>query len=276
MLGSGIEAVILTTPNYVHAEQAEAAAAAGLHVFCEKPMANSIEHADRIIGACRRAGVILAVGHQERRAGVFREMKRIIDSGEQGRPLYAEAHHGGRLKWPADNWRWKKDLCPGPMVHLGVHKTDVLLYLFGPARRVAAVGRRTLKREIETNDIESAVIEFDSGVVASCTSSYIMQTASLNLYLEKATLWYGGYQSHLDVKNEETWEFSKLECPKVGTIADELKDFARAVLGGGRPEVGGEEGRSALALALAIERSAELGRAVLVSEVAGAGAGGGA
>ena len=262
-----IDAVILTTPNFVHAEQTEIAAAAGKHVFCEKPIANTIADADRIVRACEDAGVVLAVGNQARREGVFRGMKEIVDSGEWGRALMAETHHCGRLKWPADNWRWKRDLCPGPMVHLGVHKLDVLLYLFGPAKRVTALGRRMIKDEIETNDIELAAIEFESGMTAQVVSSYIMQTASLNVYFEKATLRYPGWQAHIDMKNEETWEFSKLECPKVNAIAEELADFAKCVLGGGRPEVTGVEGRAALALAVAIEQSAAEGRPVEVADV---------
>ena len=262
-----IDAVILTTPNYVHAEQVEAAAAAGKHVFCEKPIANTIADADRIIAACEDAGRVLAVGHQERRTGVFRKMKEMIDGGDYGRALMAETHHAGRLKWPVDNWRWKRDLCPGPMVHLGVHKLDVLLYLFGPAKRVTALGRRTLKKEIETNDVEVAAIEFESGAMANCTSSYIMQTASLNVYFEKATLWYPGWQSHIDMKDEKSWERSRIDCPKVNEIAEELREFARCVIDGGRPEVSGEEGRAALAVAVAAEKSAAEGRAVEIAEV---------
>jgi len=266
-----IDAVILTTPNFVHAEQVEAAAAAGKHVFCEKPIANTIADADRIIAACEGAGRVLAVGHQERRTGVFRRMKEMLDGGELGRPLMAETHHAGRLKWPAGNWRWKKEMCPGPMVHLGVHKLDVLLYLLGPAKRVSALGRRTLKTEIETNDIEIATVEFESGAMAICSSGYIMQTASLNVYLEKATLWYAGWQTHIDMKDEETWERSKIDCPKVNEIAEELREFAQCVSSGGRPEVTGEEGRAALAVAIAAELSAAEGRAVEIEEVMAGG-----
>ena len=71
-----VEAVILTTPNHNHKEHIEALAAAGKHVYCEKPIAHSLEHSRAIVDAAEGAGVKLAVGHSARRLAVSRRMKR--------------------------------------------------------------------------------------------------------------------------------------------------------------------------------------------------------
>src|SRR6185436_16165245 len=77
-----IEATINTTPNDVHLATTSAAAAAGKHVFLYKPVANSISDGRAITEACRKAGVVLALGYQRRRESHFRWLRKQIDDGE--------------------------------------------------------------------------------------------------------------------------------------------------------------------------------------------------
>jgi len=86
-----IEGVLLTTPNKVHAEQIAAALGASKHVWVEKPMTNVLAEAGDVLGAWKKSGKVLAVGHCYRRAAGHRVMKRMIDEGAVGRPLWAEA-----------------------------------------------------------------------------------------------------------------------------------------------------------------------------------------
>ena len=87
-----IEAVILTTPNHNHKEHIEALAAAGKHVYCEKPIAHSLEHSKAIVDAAEGAGVKLAVGHSARRLAVSRRMKQLIEAGEIGQVSMSESN----------------------------------------------------------------------------------------------------------------------------------------------------------------------------------------
>src|SRR5258707_8025419 len=87
-----IEAVINTTPNAAHLETTRAAAAAGKHVFLDKPIANTIADARAITEACRKAGVVLALGYQRRREMHFRFIRQKIDEGAFGKLVNAEAN----------------------------------------------------------------------------------------------------------------------------------------------------------------------------------------
>jgi len=87
-----VEGVIITTPHSVHAEQMVAAARAGKHVFVDKPFALTVADARRATEACRRAGVVLAVGHQRRRQAASRAIKRLLDEGALGRVSQIEGN----------------------------------------------------------------------------------------------------------------------------------------------------------------------------------------
>src|SRR5947199_3957221 len=86
-----IEAIVNTTPNDAHLETTRAAAAAGKHVFLDKPIANTVSEARAITEACRAAGVVLALGYQRRRESQFRWIRRQIDDGALGKLVNAEA-----------------------------------------------------------------------------------------------------------------------------------------------------------------------------------------
>ena len=137
----GLDAVFNATANHVHSQTVIAAAEHGLHVFVEKPIANTVAEAQLMIDACEQAAVVLFVGHCHRRHPVFRTMKEIIDSDEIGRPIMVEANvsHGGGRNMPPEHWRCSRETCPAtPMMQLGVHAIDTMHYLLGPS--VAASG----------------------------------------------------------------------------------------------------------------------------------------
>src|SRR5215216_3004056 len=95
---SDIDVVLITTPNALHAEQAIAAARAGKHVYCDKPLATSVADAERMIAECEKAGVKLGVNFHNRFMPCFIDTKRIIDSGEIGEVqlIVLEASPGAR------------------------------------------------------------------------------------------------------------------------------------------------------------------------------------
>src|SRR5450755_3101230 len=119
-----IEAIINTTPNDVHLATTSAAAAAGKHVFLDKPIANTVSDGRAITQACAKAGVVLALGYQRRRESHFRWIRRQIDDGLFGRLVNAEANISrDRLgKIDLASWRYQAAGMPGGvMLQIGIH-----------------------------------------------------------------------------------------------------------------------------------------------------------
>ena len=127
-----VTVVAIHTPNSLHAEQAIAAARAGKHVFCDKPMATSVADAERIVRECEKAGVMLGVNFHNRFMPCFIETKRIIDSGEIGKVLMVqvEASAGPAAASVSASWRGDPALAGlGTSMNVGVHVYDILRYL---------------------------------------------------------------------------------------------------------------------------------------------------
>src|SRR5882672_11511123 len=115
-----IEAIVNTTPNDVHLETTRAAAAAGKHVFLDKPIANTVSEGRAITEACRKAGVVLALGHQRRRESHFRWIREQIDAGVFGKLVNAEANISRDRLGQIDlsSWRYTAAGMPGAEVDL--------------------------------------------------------------------------------------------------------------------------------------------------------------
>ena len=127
-----VTVVAIHTPNAQHAEQAIAAARAGKHVFCDKPMATSVADAERMVAACERAGVKLGINFQNRYMQCFIDAKQIIASGEIGEVfvIQIEASPGARPGGRLGTWRLDADVAGlGTTYSIGVHIYDILRYM---------------------------------------------------------------------------------------------------------------------------------------------------
>ena len=127
-----VTVVAIHTPNSLHAEQAIAAARAGKHVFCDKPMATSVADAERIVRECEKAGVKLSVNFHNRYMPCFIETKRIVDSGEIGNVMMVqlEASAGPAAASVSANWRGDAAMAGlGTSMNVGVHVYDILRYI---------------------------------------------------------------------------------------------------------------------------------------------------
>lgn len=168
----GIDAVILTTPHMVHEEQVVAAAAAGKHVFCEKPLGLTAASARRSVDACRKAGVVLGIGHERRFEPAMKRLQAMIAAGEIGTVLHAEAafSHDKLAGAEPGGWRTSKAHSPGAgMTGTGIHLTDLFIWMFG---RVAAVQAQTRDRVLgwQTGDMVTAQFGFHAGMTASLSA----------------------------------------------------------------------------------------------------------
>ena len=160
-----VDALILGLPHSLHEEYILRAAAAGKHVFCEKPLCLTRASAERAVAACNRAGVVLGIGHERRFEGPMAEIKRMIDAGELGTLMHAEADfsHDKFDALTADNWRGSTEEAPAAgMTGMGVHLTDGFINMLGPVAEVYAV---TAKRvlPLPTGDLVSVLLTFESG-----------------------------------------------------------------------------------------------------------------
>jgi predicted dehydrogenase len=265
-----VDAIINTTPNDAHLETTRAAAAAGKHVFLDKPIANTVSEGRAITECCRQAGVVLALGYQRRRESQFRWIKRQIEDGVFGKLVNAEANISrDRLgKIDLGSWRYQAAGMPGGvMLQIGIHYTDVLEYLMGPIKAVSGQFVR-LVLPGDNPDVASLVLEHENGALSTLNASYASASEYylMNIYGKQATAFYDMHRGLRVLKRGEERPVDIASAHK-DTFVEELEEFAAAVRGGGRPEVGGEYATTSLAVVRAGILSAREGRRVEVAEV---------
>jgi len=265
-----IEAIVNTTPNDAHLETTRAAAAAGKHVFLDKPIANTVSEGRAITEACRKAGVVLALGYQRRRESHFRWIRERIDAGAFGKLVNAEANISrDRLgKIDLNSWRYTAAGMPGGvMLQIGIHYADVLEYLLGP---VKAVNGRFAQLVLpgDNSDVASMVLEHESGALSTLNASYASASEYylMNIYGKEASAYYDMHQGLRLLKRGGSGP-SPVACEKNDTFVEELEEFAKAVRGEGRPEMSGEAATASLAVIRAGIVSAREGRRVEVAEM---------
>ena len=265
-----LEAIVNTTPNGTHLETTRAAAAAGKHVFLDKPIANTIADARALTRACRDAGVVLALGYQRRRESHFRWIRSEIDAGNFGKLVNAESNISrDRLgKIDLSSWRYQASGMPGGvMLQIGIHYTDVLEYLMGPVKAVCAHSAQ-LVLPGDNPDVASMILEHDNGALSTLNASYASASEYylMNIYGKEASAYYDMHQGLRHLKRGEAGA-QPVACARNDPIVDELEEFARAVRGECEPEMDGERSTASLAVILAGIRSAQEGRRIAVKEV---------
>jgi predicted dehydrogenase len=242
-----IDAVYIATPVHLHAAQAIAAAEAGKHVLCEKPMGMNAHECEQMIAACRANNVKLGVAYYRHFYPVIDRVKNLIASGEIGSIVFAQINVFEWFDPPPDHPRhWfieKEQAGGGPMFDFGCHRIEVLTNLFGSYRRLTSiVANVVFDREVE--DTAAALFQFESGVCATLTVTHAAQEPqdTLDIFGTQGSL-------HVPVLNkgeirirkggEERTEFH----PPAPNIHQPLiEDFVQAVLTGREPKMGGEIG----------------------------------
>jgi predicted dehydrogenase len=265
-----IEAIVNTTPNAQHLTTTRMAAAAGKHVFLDKPIANSVAEGREIARLCEKAGIVLSLGYQRRRESQFRWIKAQIDAGRFGRLVQAECNISrDRLgKIDLSSWRYQASGMPGGvMLQIGIHYVDVLEMLMGPVRRVSGMAAQ-LVLPGDNPDVANLILEHESGAISNLTASYTSASEfyMMNVYGKEASAYYdlfGGLR-HLR-RGEETPR--PVAVGKNDTLREELEEFVACIRNGGKPETDGWWAARNLAVVMAGILSAREGRAVDVAEM---------
>jgi predicted dehydrogenase len=276
-----VTAVYVATEHHRHCDDTIAAAEAGKHVLCEKPMAMSVPECRRMIDACARNGVALQIAYYRRYYPKMLRMKELLDSGAIGEPVTAGIHLAGRLSRESitpGNWRLDADLSGGgALVDTGSHRLDLLCWLLGEPERAAAFAE-CREMPIEAPDVESILIRMASGVHVVHRSGF--RTPSPDEFEITGTLgtlsatpvdgptlrlratggeerW--GPTSRLRAGGgEESWELPKHENVHFPLF----DDFAQRVSRGEPPRFTGEDGLHASRIIAAAYESARTGRVI--------------
>jgi predicted dehydrogenase len=168
-----VQAVVLATPHTRHRAQVEEIAAAGKHIYCEKPFALTKADAQAALNACERAGIVIVVGHHFRLMPSMRVLAELKDAGVFGTIMHAEGNysHDWLASYPADSWRLRaEESRAGGMTGMGIHVLDCFRDVVGPMKRISALSKaRALK--LATGDTTSALVEFENGATGTLATT---------------------------------------------------------------------------------------------------------
>jgi predicted dehydrogenase len=211
-----IDAVILCTPHSLHTAQIAAAVAAGKHVFCEKPLALTRAEAERSVVLCRRAGLLLGIGHERRFEPAVKEVRRLLREGVLGTIMHAEANfsHDKLASMPKGDWRTSLTHAPAAgMTAMGIHLTDLMIELFGPVSEVYAATTSRMAYK-DNGDVVSAHLRFASGA-----TGYINAILVTPLYIRMTIF---GSNAWVEVRNH-----THPDAPGPVTLTVQHKDGRR-------------------------------------------------
>ena len=177
LLDSGIDAVVIATPNCTHLEYTVQALSAGKHVFCEKPVATTVEDCRRMAQLAETSDHVLFIGHEFRHSAYFQKIKRLIDEGALGAPQVVWCHEfRGPFKEKVDRWIIDERRSGGALVDKNGHHFDLMnWWVDSRPRRVSAFGSKRfnniLNTEHEVIDNATVSFEYENGVVGTLVLS---------------------------------------------------------------------------------------------------------
>ena len=263
-----VDVVYISTTNERHHDETLAAAEAGKHVLCEKPLALTLDDAQAMIEACRQAGVVMGTNHHLRNAVTHRAIRRLVAEGAVGTPLAARVFHVGYLPPHLQTWRIKNpDAGAGVIVDVTVHDTDTLRFILDDeVETVTAISVHQGLGEGGIEDGVMGVMQFAGGVLAQFHDAFTLKHAGTGLQIHgtEGSIFGENVMSQQPVgdvflQRNGTREAVAME-PHEDLYTRAVRHFNRAVRGEGRPAVTGEDGVRSLAVALAVRESTQTGR----------------
>jgi len=280
-----VDAVSVCTANRFHASITIEALKAGKHVLCEKPMATSVEDAEKMIDAARESGKSLMVGHNQRLTDAHVKAKKILESGELGRIISFRTtfSHGGPESWSADKssktWFFnKKDAVMGSMGDLGIHKADLIRWLIGDEIVEVIASVLTLDKKgpqgelIEVDDNALCILRSKTGITGMLTVSwtnYGVEDNSTILYCSEGVMKiYGNPEFPLEIiwKNGEKafYKIGSIQTNENQTKSGIIDLFIDSLVKGIPPAISGEDGLASLKIIFACMKSSAQGSSIRI------------
>ncbi len=258
---SGAHAVYVATPNAQHREHVLRAAAAGVHVLCEKPLGCSAAECEEMIQACDRANVTLMVAYRLHFEEANLKAIELVKEGKLGEPRVFESVFTHVVR--PNDIREKPDAGGGALLDLGVYCINAARNLF---RAEPVLAFATVREEDGVDDTSTAILRFPGDRVAhftvsnslAATSSYRVVGTEGDLRVEPAYGYTDKLEHHLTIDDKtKTQSFGKRD-----QFAPEIEYFSRCILDGREPEPNGEEGLLDLRVVDALLTSAASGKPV--------------
>jgi 1,5-anhydro-D-fructose reductase (1,5-anhydro-D-mannitol-forming) len=265
-----IDAVYISTTNDLHAEQTIAAARAGKHVLCEKPLALSLDDAVQMHEACIDAGVVLGVNHHLRGAPTIRAMQELIVQGAIGEIVAGRVFHSTLLPEAMRTWRLNRpEAGAGVIFDLTVHDVDTIRYLLADeVAEVTAVTANQGMGEGRVEDSAMGVLRMQGGQLVSFHDAFTVPHAGTGVEIHGTT----GSLLGRDVMSAEPVgevllrrknTIEAVDIPARWPLYENvIRHFHTAVRGNGRPLATAKDGIASVAVALAALESARRGAPV--------------
>ena len=264
-----VDAVILCTPHKLHSAQIAAAAKAGKHVFCEKPLCLTLDDALAAVAACKAAGVVLGIGHERRFEPAIMDLRKRIANGELGTILQIEGNFSQDkfFALPPDNWRLSKELAPcGPLSATGIHLVDLAIAILGPAESVLS-RLNTLASNFANGDSLAIMLGFKGGPTALISA--ILATPFDGRFTVYGSKGWIEIRDRTHPENPTGWDISMVYSGKEKaisfnephpTVRANLEAFAKGVLGISPYPVSTDEMLANVSALESIMKSAETGQ----------------
>jgi predicted dehydrogenase len=269
-----VDAIEICTPHHLHANIAIAAARAGKHILCQKPLAKTLAECDAMIAAAHAAGVVLYYGETNRTMPAAQAMKQAVDAGRIGQLTGVQATYahwqGG--KYLSTAWRYDPQIAGGgQLLDGGIHYIDLMLHLGGPIQSVTCFTTR-FRPELGGEDTAVVNARFSGGQLGTLFSSQATGVwfpgASFVAFGTAGVLTLGGPHGALSLH--------RADLPDQRAVLLEAHDdsfavmigrYLDTVLDGATNPSPGQVGRENLRVVLAAYESARLGREVGVQEI---------
>ncbi|HEX6015840.1 MAG TPA: Gfo/Idh/MocA family oxidoreductase [Geminicoccaceae bacterium] len=277
------EGVLVATPNQMHVENGLECVAAGVPALVEKPLADDVIAATRLVEAAEAAGVPLLTGHHRRHNPLMRRAKEAIDSGRLGKIV---AVHGICWFYKPDGYfdvPWRREKGAGPVFLNLIHDVDNLRYLCGDVASVQAEETNALRGN-EVEDAAVILLRFASGVLGTFSvSDAIVSPWSWELtsgenpaypHTAESCYFIGGTRGSLTVPYLDLWhnptkpdwwepiERERLPVGAEDPLGLQVRQFCRVIRGLEQPLVSGREGLETLKVIAAVKEAAATGRTV--------------
>ena len=284
-----IDLVIVCTPHPFHLQPVLEAAKAGANILVEKPLASTLEDSDKMIEACKNAGVKLGVISQRRWYAPVKRVKDAIEAGKIGKPVFGTINMLGwrdKKYYDADEWRgnWKME-GGGVLVNQAPHQLDILLWFMGEIDEVFGLWKNLNHPYIEVEDTAVAIVKFKNGAIGNIIVSNSQKPgifgkvhvhgengASIGVQTDGGAMFIAGVPGYIEPPINDIWtiegeekllekwkdadsaHFSSID-PMVYYMERQIEDFLEALENNREPLVTGADGRRTVELFTAIYRS---------------------
>ena len=254
-----VDAVYIASPVSLHDQQIKAAAQAGKHVLCEKPLTLNLQQAEEAVEICRQNKVFLQEGYMMKFHGAHRRIKELIEEGRLGKIVSMRAQLSGW--YPKIEGAWRQDPSKGgggALMDMATHLYDLLEFFVGPIQKIAAL-TGNLVQDYASEDASTTLLQFASGAQASVDCFFcIPDEASctrLEIYGSRGSIltegtigqsvggqvrgiWGLGDADYDAAQNKDTVrQFEEIDFEKLNPYTEECRYFADCILNDRRPEV---------------------------------------